>query len=186
MIISSRSAAEYRAMFGLTPANLAVPEVLDCCAGGSSFTSETVGRVVAADPAYALDRHDLARRVRACRRVQHPSPGGALPLPARRPPDARHPPRNPRAVPPEGDEEHAIVVLGHSRPTQKILPLDLDARPRPNEHRTKVRANSGKISAEGRSMRLTFPGQGHAGRQLPDVVGNRRRPARDTGLHAGC
>src|SRR6266567_7453177 len=65
MIISSRSATEYRAMFGLTPANLAVPEVLDCCAGGSSFTSETVGRVVAADPAYALDRHDLARRVRA-------------------------------------------------------------------------------------------------------------------------
>src|SRR6266567_1771930 len=65
MIISSRSATEYRAMFGLTPANLAVPEVLDCCAGGSSFTSETVGRVVAADPAYALDRHALARRVRA-------------------------------------------------------------------------------------------------------------------------
>jgi hypothetical protein len=65
MIISSRSAAEYRAMFGLTPADLAVPAVLDCCAGGSSFAAETAGRVVAADPAYALDQHDLAGRVRA-------------------------------------------------------------------------------------------------------------------------
>jgi SAM-dependent methyltransferase len=52
-------------MFGLTPADLAVPAVLDCCAGGSSFTAETPGRVVAADPAYALGGHDLARRVRA-------------------------------------------------------------------------------------------------------------------------
>jgi hypothetical protein len=64
MIISSRSATEYRAMFGLTPADLAVPVVLDCCAGGSSFAAETAGRVVAADPAYALDHHDLAGRVR--------------------------------------------------------------------------------------------------------------------------
>ena len=63
MIISSRSAAEYRDMFGLTPADLAVPTVLDsCCAGGSSFAAETAGRVVAADPAYALDQHDLAGR----------------------------------------------------------------------------------------------------------------------------
>jgi SAM-dependent methyltransferase len=52
-------------MFGLTAAGLAVASVLDCCAGGSSFTAETVGRAVAADPAYSLDRHDLARRVRA-------------------------------------------------------------------------------------------------------------------------
>ncbi len=52
-------------MFGLAAADLAVPEILDCCAGGSSFTAETAGQVVAADPAYGLDRHDLARRVRA-------------------------------------------------------------------------------------------------------------------------
>jgi SAM-dependent methyltransferase len=65
MIISSRSAAEYRAMLGLASADLAGAAALDCCAGGSSFTAETAGRVMAADPAYALDRHDLARRVRA-------------------------------------------------------------------------------------------------------------------------
>jgi SAM-dependent methyltransferase len=52
-------------MFGLAPADLAGRTVLDCSAGGSSFTAETAGRVVAADPAYALDRHDLARRVHA-------------------------------------------------------------------------------------------------------------------------
>jgi len=52
-------------MFGFSAADLGVLSVLDCCAGGSSFTAETAGRVVAADPAYSLDRHDLARRVRA-------------------------------------------------------------------------------------------------------------------------
>jgi len=65
VIISSRSAAEYRAMFGLTSADLARPTVLDCSGGGSSFTAETAGRIVAADPAYALSRPDLTRRVRA-------------------------------------------------------------------------------------------------------------------------
>lgn len=65
MIISSRSAVEYRAMFGLTPAHLAGMAVLDCSAGGSSFAAETAGQVVAADPAYALGRPDLVQRVRA-------------------------------------------------------------------------------------------------------------------------
>jgi SAM-dependent methyltransferase len=64
LLITSRSAAEYRAMFGLTPADLAAA-VLDCCAGGSGFAAETAARVVAADPAYALGQHDLAHRVRA-------------------------------------------------------------------------------------------------------------------------
>jgi hypothetical protein len=53
VLITSRSAAEYRAMFDLTPEDL-TGSVLDCCAGGSSFAAETGGRVVAVDPAYAL------------------------------------------------------------------------------------------------------------------------------------
>jgi methyltransferase family protein len=64
MFVSSRSAAEYRAMFDLTPEDLA-GSVLDCSAGGSSFTAETDGRVVAVDPAYALGRREMAERVRA-------------------------------------------------------------------------------------------------------------------------
>lgn len=65
MLVTSRSAAEYRAMFGLAPMDLAGRTVLDCCAGGSSFAAETGTRVAAVDPAYALDRHDLAKRVEA-------------------------------------------------------------------------------------------------------------------------
>jgi SAM-dependent methyltransferase len=65
LLITSRSAAEYRAMFGLTPADMAAASVLDCCAGGSGFAAESAARVVAADPAYALGRRDLADRVRA-------------------------------------------------------------------------------------------------------------------------
>jgi hypothetical protein len=64
MFVSSRSAEEYRAMFDLTPEDLA-GSVLDCSAGGSSFTAETEGRVVAVDPAYALGRREVAERVRA-------------------------------------------------------------------------------------------------------------------------
>ena len=64
MLITSRSAAEYRAMFGLTMAEEAAA-VLDCCAGGSGFAAETAARVVAVDPAYALGRNYLADRVRA-------------------------------------------------------------------------------------------------------------------------
>ena len=52
-------------MFGLTTAEEAEAAVLDCCAGGSGFAAETVARVVAVDPAYALGRNDLADRVRA-------------------------------------------------------------------------------------------------------------------------
>ena len=33
-------------------------------------------------------------------------------------------------------------------------------------------------------MRLTFLGKDTQGRQLPDTVGDRRRPVRDPGLHA--
>jgi hypothetical protein len=65
MLVTSRSAAEYAAMFNLTPGDVAGRSVLDCCAGGSSFAAETDTRVVAVDPAYALDRQVLAERVRA-------------------------------------------------------------------------------------------------------------------------
>lgn len=64
MFVSSRSAAEYRAMFDLTPDDV-VGSVLDCSAGGSSFTAETDGRVVAVDPAYVVGRDELAARLRA-------------------------------------------------------------------------------------------------------------------------
>lgn len=64
MLITSRSAAEYRAFFGLAPDDTAT-SVLDCCAGGSSFAAETGSRVVAVDPAYALPRAELAAQVRA-------------------------------------------------------------------------------------------------------------------------
>jgi hypothetical protein len=63
MLVTSRSAAEYRAMFDLAAGDLVGP-VLDCCAGGSSFAAETGGWVVAVDPAYALGPGDLAERVR--------------------------------------------------------------------------------------------------------------------------
>lgn len=64
MFVSSRSAAEYRAMFDLAPGDL-TGSVLDCSAGGSSFTAETEGWVVAVDPAYALGRREVVERVRA-------------------------------------------------------------------------------------------------------------------------
>ena len=63
MLVTSRSAAEYRAMFDLVPGDLNGP-VLDCCAGGSSFAAETGGEVLAVDPAYAMGREELAVRVR--------------------------------------------------------------------------------------------------------------------------
>lgn len=65
MLITSRAAVEYHAMFDLAGADLSSVSVLDCCAGGSSFAAETGERVVAVDPAYALDRDELAARVRA-------------------------------------------------------------------------------------------------------------------------
>ncbi|TNM64116.1 methyltransferase domain-containing protein [Streptomyces sp. NP160] len=54
VLVSARSLAEYRGMFGLTDADLA-GTVLDCPGGAASFTAEARGRgvdVVAADPAY--------------------------------------------------------------------------------------------------------------------------------------
>jgi SAM-dependent methyltransferase len=62
MLITSRSAAEYNAMFDL--GDLTTTSVLDCCAGASSFAAETSTRVVAVDPAYANTLDDLAARVR--------------------------------------------------------------------------------------------------------------------------
>ncbi|MEQ7005876.1 hypothetical protein ABN028_06700 [Actinopolymorpha sp. B17G11] len=59
MLVTSRSAAEYAAMFDLASEELAHATILGCCAGGSSFVAETGTFVVAADPAYAQDRHVL-------------------------------------------------------------------------------------------------------------------------------
>jgi SAM-dependent methyltransferase len=62
MLITSRSAAEYRAMFDL--AELATDSILDCCAGGAGFTTETGGAAVALDPVYAQGQAKLAETVR--------------------------------------------------------------------------------------------------------------------------
>lgn len=64
MLVTSRSYAEYEAMFDLTelPAS-----VLDCCAGGAGFTAEAAARgvdAVAVDPAYELAAKDLVDTVR--------------------------------------------------------------------------------------------------------------------------
>jgi len=64
MLVTSRSFAEYEAMFDLTtmPAS-----VLDCCAGGSGFTAEAARRGVdamAADPVYELPAVELVEAVR--------------------------------------------------------------------------------------------------------------------------
>jgi SAM-dependent methyltransferase len=48
-------------MFGLTDGDVAGLSILDCCAGASSYTAESRGRVVAVDPAYA--EQDLAGQV---------------------------------------------------------------------------------------------------------------------------
>jgi SAM-dependent methyltransferase len=61
MLVTSRSFAEYEAMFDL-PAELPA-RILDCCAGGSGFTAAVPG-ALAADPAYALSFVDLAAAVR--------------------------------------------------------------------------------------------------------------------------
>ncbi|HTI27375.1 MAG TPA: methyltransferase domain-containing protein [Kutzneria sp.] len=59
MLVTSRSAAEYRAMFSLSPGG----SFLDCCAGGAGFCAETPD-VVAVDPAYALGYEEMSRLVR--------------------------------------------------------------------------------------------------------------------------
>jgi hypothetical protein len=58
MLITSRSGAEYRAMFDL--ARLSTDAVLDCCAGGASFTAEIGGAAVALDPVYTRGPAKLA------------------------------------------------------------------------------------------------------------------------------
>lgn len=64
MLVTSRSYAEYEAMFDLTE----LPEsVLDCCAGGAGFTAEAAARgvdAVAVDPAYELPAAELVDTVR--------------------------------------------------------------------------------------------------------------------------
>ncbi|ADB35503.1 conserved hypothetical protein [Kribbella flavida DSM 17836] len=64
MLVTSRSYAEYEAMFDLSD----LPEsVLDCCAGGAGFTAEAAARgvdAVAVDPAYELPAAELVDTVR--------------------------------------------------------------------------------------------------------------------------
>jgi len=64
-LISSRSFAEYQAMFALTDADLA-GRVLDCPGGGASFTASLCGRggdAFAVDPAYSTPAADFIRRL---------------------------------------------------------------------------------------------------------------------------
>jgi SAM-dependent methyltransferase len=63
VLVTSRSYDEYVAMFGLTRLELS-GRVLDCSAGAAGFAAAAADqgcRVVAVDPAYALDRQELAR-----------------------------------------------------------------------------------------------------------------------------
>ncbi|GAA2841536.1 hypothetical protein [Kribbella solani] len=64
MLVTSRSYAEYEAMFDLKE----LPDsILDCCAGGSGFTAEAAARgvdAIAADPAYELETPELVDTVR--------------------------------------------------------------------------------------------------------------------------
>ncbi|TCN40212.1 methyltransferase family protein [Kribbella orskensis] len=64
VLVTSRSYAEYEAMFDLSE----LPgSVLDCCAGGASFTAEAAERgvdAVAVDPAYDLPPAELVDTVR--------------------------------------------------------------------------------------------------------------------------
>jgi hypothetical protein len=64
VLVTSRSYAEYEAMFDLKE----LPDsVLDCCAGGAGFTAEAAARgvdAVAVDPAYELDHPELVDSVR--------------------------------------------------------------------------------------------------------------------------
>jgi hypothetical protein len=64
VLVTSRSYAEYEAMFDLKE----LPDsVLDCCAGGASFTAEAAARgvdAIAVDPAYELEQPELVDTVR--------------------------------------------------------------------------------------------------------------------------
>lgn len=66
MLVTSRSLAEYRAMFSLTEADL-TGRLLDCCAGAASLVAEANelgGRAVAADPVFAQGADEVAAAVR--------------------------------------------------------------------------------------------------------------------------
>lgn len=61
MLITSRSFAEYQAMFDLSDADLGL-SILDCCAGASGFVAELTergGSGKALDPAYGLPRAEV-------------------------------------------------------------------------------------------------------------------------------
>lgn len=64
MLVTSRSYAEYEAMFDLSE----LPDsVVDCCAGGAGFTAEAAARgvdAVAVDPAYEMPAAELVDTVR--------------------------------------------------------------------------------------------------------------------------
>lgn len=66
-LVSARPLVEYRAMLGLTDADLVGRRVLDCPGGGSSFVAEASAlgaRAVAVDPLYAHSDAEIAARVR--------------------------------------------------------------------------------------------------------------------------
>lgn len=65
MLVTSRSFAEYAAMFDLQDGDLS-GRVIDCCAGASSFVAEAWAAghdVIAIDPSYAMPRSELLRSV---------------------------------------------------------------------------------------------------------------------------
>lgn len=67
IFVSARSLAEYRDMFLLTDGDLST-SILDCAAGGSSFTAELTalgGSAVAVDPAYGQSFRTLSAVVAA-------------------------------------------------------------------------------------------------------------------------
>ncbi|MEU9077896.1 methyltransferase domain-containing protein [Kitasatospora sp. NPDC048538] len=75
MLVSARSFAEYRAMFGLTARDL-VGSVLDCPGGAGSFVAEAGGRgvdAVAVDREYARHRAELGALVERETRHKHPA-----------------------------------------------------------------------------------------------------------------
>ncbi|MFZ0160377.1 MAG: hypothetical protein WAL50_15230 [Kineosporiaceae bacterium] len=66
MLVTSRSLAEYRAMFSLTDADL-TGRLLDCCAGAASLVAEVSaagGHAVAADPVFARGPAQVEAAVR--------------------------------------------------------------------------------------------------------------------------
>ena len=67
LLVSSRSLDEYRAMFGLTEADLGL-RILDCPGGAAGFTAALAARggvVQACDPVYGWEPDDLVRRAEA-------------------------------------------------------------------------------------------------------------------------